>query len=387
MISPFSVQNGLIQTTVGTAGVTEEELKTGLGFDSVGYVRFVGGFLGQPEMTGKELKKRFNFDTTEVSKYVIADVFGSRWRELNYVSDAKFAIKMYVMSGYDLKHNTTEIMKTRYCVSVDSLDFAKSQEAATAINNYIKSKTLNNITDIVTPDMFSSETKIVLVSAIHFKGSFKYQFKPEATIKAQFWINQTQAVEADMMNLCEKLKYTALDELDAKAVILPFKDYDCHMIVFVPNERDGLEKMEKKLRHLNLNDFEKNTSFSEVTLALPKFKIEFFTSIKDNLKEMGMTSMFDQTTADFSDLLEQKQQISISDVFHKASIEVGEDGADEVTSTATGKNQYLFKALLHKFKNFHSLLFRSKELFLVAAQTSKFDSKSSFLVCRGNRIK
>lgn len=54
---------------------------------------------------------------------------------------------------------------------------------------------------------------------------------------------------------------------------------------------------------------------------------------------MGISEIFDSSKADLSGLLESKEQISVSDVIHKAFIEVDEAGAE--AAAATGKPYYL----------------------------------------------
>lgn len=57
---------------------------------------------------------------------------------------------------------------------------------------------------------------------------------------------------------------------------------------------------------------------------------------------MGMTTMFSDG-ADFSNLLESPEPLKVSDVIHKAFIEVNEDGAE--AAAATGKLIFIKKIL------------------------------------------
>jgi serpin B len=64
---------------------------------------------------------------------------------------------------------------------------------------------------------------------------------------------------------------------------------------------------------------------------IPRFKIESQYSLKDTLSTMGMPTAF-STTADFSGM-DGKQDLYISDVIHKAYIEVNEQGTEAAAAT------------------------------------------------------
>lgn len=58
------------------------------------------------------------------------------------------------------------------------------------------------------------------------------------------------------------------------------------MLIILPNERDGLKDVENKLNEIDLNDMSSKMYSQEVTVSLPKFKIEFDIVLNDNLKEV-----------------------------------------------------------------------------------------------------
>lgn len=66
---------------------------------------------------------------------------------------------------------------------------------------------------------------------------------------------------------------------------------------------------------------------------------------------MGMTTMF-SNQADFSNLLESPEPLKVSDVIHKAFIEVNEDGAE--AAAATGKFKFINFYRCYNHKHFHS---------------------------------
>jgi serpin B len=68
----------------------------------------------------------------------------------------------------------------------------------------------------------------------------------------------------------------------------------------------------------------------EVHVTIPKFKIETSYSLKDQLERIGMKSVF--TDANLSGI-DGKQDLVVSEVIHKAMIEVNEEGSEAAAAT------------------------------------------------------
>lgn len=70
------------------------------------------------------------------------------------------------------------------------------------------------------------------------------------------------------------------------------------------------------------------------TIELPRFRAEYFSRLNGSLAGMGMKEAF-QRSADFSRLCEcSPGDVYISDVFHKAVVEVNEKGTEAAAVTA-----------------------------------------------------
>ena len=95
-----------------------------------------------------------------------------------------------------------------------------------------------------------------------------------------------------------------------------------------------IEEYEKKLDVSSFDKCRNSMSPTKVNFYLPKFKIEASgsTSLVPLLKSMGLKDCFTEG-ANFS-FMDTNNSITISDVIHKAMIEVNEEGAEAAAATA-----------------------------------------------------
>lgn len=118
------------------------------------------------------------------------------------------------------------------------------------------------------------------------------------------------------------------------------------MFIILPNEVDGLPKLESKMKPNILDEIlvesknaeeDKKIKLQYMRVEIPKFKIESNVKMKSQLEDYGMKDMFLESKADFSGLSEQSNGLAVSDVFHKAFLEVNEEGTEAAAATGIEK--------------------------------------------------
>ena len=72
----------------------------------------------------------------------------------------------------------------------------------------------------------------------------------------------------------------------------------------------------------------------KVEVALPKFKLMEQFSLSSVLSTMGASDMFDPGRADFSGITAGPEAVFVSEVVHKAFVEVNETGTEAAAATA-----------------------------------------------------
>ena len=86
------------------------------------------------------------------------------------------------------------------------------------------------------------------------------------------------------------------------------------------------------LKSIEINNFNNNV-ITEITGYIPMFKFEYELDLMNDLKKLGITSVFDNT-ADLSNITEDNAYIT--DARHKANIEFSNDGIKAAAATALG---------------------------------------------------
>lgn len=135
----------------------------------------------------------------------------------------EMANKLYPAEGYKLNPTFTDILRTYYGAEPQQLNYAQSDLAASVINHFVSNATHDRIRDLINSRDLDQMTRLVLINAIYFKGTWKNQFPREDTTKMDFYTSATDTVPVDMMRLETEMMYGEIHDLDAKVVSLPYK--------------------------------------------------------------------------------------------------------------------------------------------------------------------
>uniref|UniRef100_A0A4D5RUP1 Putative serpin n=1 Tax=Ixodes scapularis TaxID=6945 RepID=A0A4D5RUP1_IXOSC len=102
-------------------------------------------------------------------------------------------------------------------------------------------------------------------------------------------------------------------------------------LYLLPRGNEGIEGFKHNLTENHLQDIIGHVEPRKVTVSLPKFKLEAEYSLKDNLKNLGITEMF-SAQADLSGITSDAG-LTVSDVVHKAVVEVNEEGTEAAAAS------------------------------------------------------
>ena len=304
--SPYSISTALAMTYAGARGNTEKQMAAAMHFT----------------LPQQYLHPAFG----ALQKQLIPD-------EKSQGSQLLLANALWCQKGEPFLKDFLDLTQNYYGGDLNQLDFVnETEKSRQIINSWVEEKTKDKIKDLIPRDGVDQDTVLVLTNAIYFKGDWKIKFEKNNTKREDFAISTKDKVMADIMHLKEDFKY--YEDANLQAIELPYKGDEISMLVLLPKETEGLKEIENTLTAKSFNVLLPNMRTAKVDVYFPKLKIVWGTfSLNKVLIKLGMRDAFDREKADFSGI-KVKKDIWIENIFHKAFIEVNEEGTEATAGTA-----------------------------------------------------
>jgi serpin B len=291
-------------------------------------------YAGASGTTASEMAKTLHFTLPQQS---LNPAMGALLSDLNAVHDGyqlTVANALWAQQGYNFLDTFLQLLKTDYGAGLNQVDFKGATEAARlTINQWVEQKTQDKIKDLLQPGTLAPSTRLVLTNAIYFKGDWQTQFDKAESRDEDFYASQAQTKKAAFMHREGSFSY--FDGGTFQALEIPYKSKELSLIVLLPKDRSGLPALEQSLTASNTQQWlSQMVQVDKVIVALPKFKSTQQFELGATLGAMGMAQAF-SGSADFSGMT-GKRDLAISEVIHKAYIDVNEEGTEAAAATAVG---------------------------------------------------
>lgn len=303
--SPYSISTALAMTWLGARGKTAQEMAKTLHFSLPG-------------------------DTLNPAFSTLISAMNDKGKAASY--ELVVANRLWGQNGYRFLKSFLDGEKKYYGSDLELLDFKKNAEGArVTINKWVEHQTRDRIKDLIARGVLKEDTRLVLTNAIYFKSAWDETFSKGATGRAPFTVSSSKKVEADMMHKSDHLNYGRFDGLEILEI--PYKSRELSMLVLLPRKADGLQEMMKALDPVALKEMLSKLAPCMVELSLPKFRTTSSFNLKETLTKMGMNTPFIFGAADFSGM-DGTKLLYISEVIHKAFVDVHEEGTEAAAATA-----------------------------------------------------
>ena len=341
-LSPYSISTSLAMTYAGARGQTETEMA-----------------------------RTLHFGLAQANLHAAFSALGARMNRIQRWHRITLATvnSLWCQQDYRFTEPFLNLIHAFYHAEAREVDFKHSASAAAKeINDWVERQTNRKIKDAVDPRQFTDLTRLVLCNAIYFKGIWQHQFKVRDTKPTPFHVTTNETVTVPMMSQQAHFKTANSDDHSVELLELPYSGTDLSMIILLPEveyplsdvEQHGLPDLERKLTGVNLHAWLAELDQAhphETWVALPRFTTTQSFDLVKELQSLGMTSAFNENTANFSGM-DGTTNLLISDVLHKAFVEVNESGTEAAAVTV---NMVQTAGMADRFIVDHPFIFLIRE--------------------------
>ncbi|XP_072416613.1 leukocyte elastase inhibitor A-like isoform X2 [Chiloscyllium punctatum] len=237
-------------------------------------------YLGAKNNTASQMAKTLHFDQVQN----VHSGFQEMQSEINRADAAyllKVANRLYGEKTYSfLEEFLTSSMKF-YGAKMSAVDFrTAANEIRQEINKWVEAETANKIKDLLAEGSVDSDTRLVLVNAIYFKGTWAKTFDEQDTREMPFKLNKNETKPVKMMYQMKEFFISHVQEFKLQVLELPYVGNDLSMIILLPDDimddSTGLKQLEQELTLEKLQEWTHPNHMRklDVHVRLPKFKLE-----------------------------------------------------------------------------------------------------------------
>ena len=302
-ISPLSISLAFGMAYNGANGTTQEAMQEALELNGMSLEQVNNGYKG--------LMNRLS----QLDEAVQFDIANSVWYDDNFAP---------------MIHETfLDNCSNYYSSETNPLNF-HDPTSKDVINAWVNEHTNGKIPTIL--DNISPDEVMFLINAIYFKGDWKYTFNEDNTTTATFYGEDGSTSQYERMKMETSLPYFQNDLF--QAVDLAYGEEDMYsMSLFLPKNNVSVHDIVAALDGDAWDDWTSGFGINEVTLMMPKFKLEYEKTLNETLTDLGMGIAF-TPNADFTNIADAN--LYITKVKHKTFIEIDELGTEAAAVTSIG---------------------------------------------------
>lgn len=311
-LSPYSARLCLAMLANGAKGETQAELLDALRIDDLELFN--------------QITQEQNAFYSGLERIMTMQISNSVWLNQSWFDDKGAFLPNFVKTMDESYHATVEEV-----TNADSVE---------RVNAWANEKTNGRIPTILTED--NREFVTALINAVYFKAAWENEFPEDQTDKADFTDADGTTGTVDMMHQTNGFGYYSTPGVEA--LKMDYRNYAVDNV-----DGDGFErfidadlsmyliKADDTIDVQNLLDSAEFV-YGDVNVSVPKFKVEYGTTLDDALQAMGIKTAYDHEKADLTAMLDPTGlpggQFFLDTVLQKTYIAVDEKGTEAAAVTA-----------------------------------------------------
>lgn len=247
-------------------------------------------------------------------------------------TDVIIANATWLHKDFKAKNDFVSACKDSYGMEFSSVDLY-SNKAVKEINSWAKKNTRGMLEDFISAP-FNAPTRMMLANVTYFGGNWISKFCPEDTRRHSFRNADGSISQVQMMR--HNYPHGNRHRVDgAWFVNLLYGNGAYAMGLILPDEDKTVNDITGNLDGETISRWIEDAYSAEPSLFivhLPRFEIySSELDLTETLSDMGITNAFNAATADFSNLSDEK--INVTDICHNSFIKVDEEGTKAWTVT------------------------------------------------------
>ncbi|XP_027634359.1 antithrombin-III [Falco biarmicus] len=311
-MSPLSISTAFAMTKLGACGSTLQQLMEVFQFDTI------------------------SEKTSDQIHFFFAKLNCRLYKKANKSSELVSANRLFGEKSLVFNETYQNISEIVYGAKLWPLNFKEKPELSRKIiNEWVANKTERRITEVIPEKGIDDLTVLVLVNTIYFKGHWKSQFPAPNTKLDSFHKANGETCKVPVMYQESKFNHVFIPQDKVQVLELPYKGDDITMVLVLPNPGTSLVEVERDLTSEKLQDWIDSMTEVSLFVYLPRFRVEDSFSVKEKLRKMGLEDLFSPESARLPGIVaEGRTDLYVSEAFHKAFLEVNEEGSEASAAMA-----------------------------------------------------
>lgn len=238
------------------------------------------------------------------------------------------ANSLWLDNDLSYEQATMDILADHYFTSVYQGDFG-SAATNRAIASWLDGQTKNLLRDTSGKISLDAETVFALYATIYFQAKWQNEFSAANNTKDIFHA-PCGDVTCTYMN--KKMTHGMYYWGDSFGSITLSMKNGCQMWLILPDEDKSVEDvlasgdLRKTLFGTDDDQEHKNCKYMFINLSLPKFDVRSSGDLKEALRRMGVTDVFDPANADFDTIIPAEGAVWLSAVNQATRVCIDEKG-------------------------------------------------------------
>lgn len=275
------------------------------------------------------------FNHTDADINTIYKTLLSTLSKLDNSADLNIANALWFKSAYQntMEKSTLSLISHEFNAEINGIDSFDTDNFVKYANSWIERNTNGMIKNFI-EEPLSSNCAMVISNALYFKGLWTIPFNPAETQDDRF--TNFNGTTSSVRMMSQEATISHFEANNYIACRLPFGNKAFSFIAMLPNETSSCEDVLNSLDGKTIFKYAKEDGNIEyITIQLPKFECNSKLNLIPHLMDMGITDIFDISSADLSKF-NSSAPLYISSLKQGCAISIDETGAKFASVTTSG---------------------------------------------------